>query len=119
MFHGAIKKINNSLLSWYEESGRQFPWRKKSVTKYQLIVTEILLQRTRSETVANFFKIFFKQYPSWKKLAEAEEYQIGRIIKPIGLWRRRATIIKQLAMKMAMRNGRYPKTRSEIEQLPV
>lgn len=77
-----------------------------------------MLQRTRAETVAGFFETFIGWYPSWKRLAEAKESEIGKIIQPIGLWKRRAITFKQLAMVMAKRNGRFPRIRVELEALP-
>ena len=46
-----FKRIQAKLLDWYQEKGRSFPWRKEGITKYQRIVTEVLLQRTKAETV--------------------------------------------------------------------
>jgi A/G-specific adenine glycosylase len=106
------------LLAWYANNGRGFPWRRKSASKYKLVISELLLQRTRAETVASFFDTFIGQYPSWKKLAESKESEIGEVIQPIGLWKRRAPTLKQLAIVMAKRNGRFPRTRADIEALP-
>lgn len=105
------------LLAWYAENGRDLPWRRGSTSKYKLVVSEILLQRTRAETVAAFFNAFFIQYPSWKKLAGADEAEIGQVIRPLGLWRRRALTLKRLATVMAKRNGRFPRIRAEIEEI--
>jgi A/G-specific adenine glycosylase len=113
-----LLEFRRRLLVWYENNGRNFPWRKKSVSKYKLIISEVLLQRTRAVTVANFFNIFIKKYPSWKKLAKAKKSEIGEIIRPIGLWKRRASTLKQLAIFMSNRNGRFPRTRDEIEAMP-
>jgi len=113
-----ISVLQRRLLTWYGKKGRSFPWRRKSTTNYKLVITEILLQRTRAETVAGFFDTFFSRYPSWKNMAAAEETEIGRIIKPIGLWKRRATTLKKLATVMAKRNGRFPRNRAELEALP-
>ena len=113
-----ILEFRKRLLAWYANNGRKFPWRRGSASKYKLVISELLLQRTRAETVANFFDTFISQYPSWKKLAEANEHGIGRVIRPIGLWKRRALTLKRLATVMAKRNGRFPRTRAEIEALP-
>lgn len=113
-----LLEFRRRLLAWYANNGREFPWRRKSASKYKLVISELLLQRTRAETVANFFGVFISEYPSWKKLAEAKESEIGKVIQPIGLWKRRAPTLKQLAIVMARRNGRLPRTRAEIEALP-
>jgi len=83
-----------------------------------MIVAEILLQRTKAETVANFFPGFIRQFPSWKALSSAKISSLKQFLKPIGLWRRRAEAIKNLSLEMAKRNGRFPKSRERIEALP-
>lgn len=106
------------LLRWFNENGRKFPWRKASASHYQCIIAEVLLQRTRADTVAAFFPKFLEEFPSWKKLASASETCLQRYLQPIGLWRRKAISIQALAQTMAKRNGRFPKVRADIESLP-
>lgn len=113
-----IPTFRRKMHAWFTKFGRDFPWRKRSVSKYELIVTEVLLQRTRAEVVSRFFKTFFNNFPSWKKLADANVSDIGQIIRPIGLWKRRAVTLKQLATTMVERNGKFPRTRLEVEALP-
>ena len=114
----SIRKFRHNLLLWFEEHGRQFPWRKSSVTKYQYIIAEILLQRTRAETIAVFYPNFIHDFPSWKRLSSASIEQLQRYLQPIGLWRRRAVSIQGLAQEIAKKNGRFPRSREEIEALP-
>ncbi len=110
--------FRKKLLTWYATNGRSFSWRQSSVSKYKLVISELLLQRTRAETVESFFSSFIRLFPSWKKLSDANESEISKIIKPIGLWKRRASTLKQLATIMAKKNGRFPKSRADIEALP-
>jgi A/G-specific adenine glycosylase len=114
-----IPWFRKRLSCWYEKRGRQFPWRKKGCTKHQVIVAEILLQRTRAETVASFYRDFIHEYPSWDSLAKAKKKELQTFLKPIGLWRQRAAAVKKLALEMSKRNGRFPKSREEIESLPA
>lgn len=113
-----LLEFRRRLLVWYENNGRNFPWRKKSLSKYKIIISEILLQRTRAETVDSFFNAFIEKYPSWKKLAKAKKSEISEILHPIGLWKRRSSTLKQLAIFMSNRNGRFPRSREEIEAMP-
>jgi len=112
------KDFQEKLLLWYKNNGRDFPWRKKSATTYQRIVSEILLQRTKAETVKSFYKTFIDKYPSWKKLSESSETELGFFLKPIGLWRRKAVSLLNLAKVMSKRNGKFPREREKIEELP-
>ena len=113
-----LHKFRRTLFSWYSKEGRNFPWRKKSASNYEVILAEVFLQRTRAETVEVFFREFSRKYPSWKTLSKLSESRLGNILRPIGLWRRRASSLKLLAKAMSQRNGRFPKTREEIEELP-
>lgn len=111
--------FREKILLWFEKGGRHFPWRRKKSSKYQLIISEVLLQRTKAETIATFFPLFIKQYPSWKALATAKKKELQFFLKPIGLWQQKASAIKKLSAEMAKRNGRFPKTREEIEKIPA
>ena len=113
-----IKWLQDQLRKWFKKHGRIFPWRNISASSYQVIISEILLQRTRAETVAGFFHFFVKRYPSWRKLSEATENDLKAYLKPIGLWRRRSASLKRLSCAMVERHGRFPRKREEIEKLP-
>lgn len=86
-----IRSFQKNLLEWFKRNGRHFPWRNKSATNYELIVSEVLLQRTKAETVAKFYHRFMNRYPSWKKLAEASEAELQEFLKPLGLNIQRGT----------------------------
>lgn len=107
------------LLNWYEEKGRHFPWRNKSATNYEKIISEILLQRTKAETAAKFFPKFIKKYPSWKKLAKAKKEDLENELKVIGLYRQKAERIFLLAQEMRSRHGRLPTDKKDIEAIPA
>jgi len=113
-----IRQFREKLLCWYGKYGRKFPWRRASTSKYQYIIAEILLQRTRAETIAVFFPNFVREFPSWKNLGSASVARLQRYLQPIGLWRRRAASVKALAREMTKRNGIFPKRREDIEALP-
>src|SRR6056297_2580959 len=114
-----IEFFQEKLLEWYSEHGRAFLWRNKSATNYELIISEVFLQRTRAETVAKFLPQFLKKYPSWKKLGEASEEDLQNILKPLGLYKQRGTRLFKLAQELKKRNGRFPKTRNEVEDFSM
>jgi len=114
-----ISYLQDNLLIWYEENGRNFRWRKKSASNYELIISEVFLQRTKAETVQKFLSIFLKDFPSWRKLAKATEADLQEYLRPIGLYRQRGSRLYRLAQEMKYRHGRFPKSRSEVEELPM
>lgn len=113
-----MRKIQRLLLRWFETTERSFPWRSLRATKYEQVVAEVLLQRTKADAVNRMFADFISRYPSWPKLAEASAKDLENMLKPLGLWKRRAVSLQALAAIMATRRGRYPKSRAEVESLP-
>ena len=41
-----ISEFQNEIITWFSANGRRFFWRVKKVSKYKLIIAEVLLQRT-------------------------------------------------------------------------
>jgi len=113
-----IQVFQADLLAWFDKDGRKFPWRDRSNSKYKSIIAEVLLQRTRAETAARFFPAFLKEYPSWRKLDLTSIEDLQLFLQPIGLWKRRASVLNALSREMVKRNGRFPRQREEIEALP-
>jgi A/G-specific adenine glycosylase len=113
-----IKSFQKFILKWYSKNGRKFPWRNKSATNYERIISEVLLQRTKAETVSKFFPVFIKKYPSWKKLATAGRKELEKTLKPIGLQKQRSVRLHAFSQEMKKRNGRFPIEREKIEEIP-
>lgn len=114
-----ILDFQNKLLTWYNSNSRQFPWRNNSASNYQRIISEVLLQRTKAETVANFFPQFIKKYPSWKRLGAATQLELQQMLKPLGLYKQKGSRMYKLAQEMKKRKGRFPTSRADIEKIPM
>lgn len=119
IYESDIKLFQEILLNWYSENGRDFIWRKKSTSNYEIIIAEVFLQRTKAETVSKFLMGFYKRYPSWNKLGDATLEELQDFVKPLGLYKQRGTRIYKLAQELKKRNGRFPKERSEVEEMPM
>lgn len=113
-----IALFRKALLRWWIHSRREFPWRQARASKYHLIVSEVLLQRTKAENVAAFWPFFAGRFPSWRSLARATTIQIERVLRPIGLSNQRSPRLRALATIMSRRAGQFPMKREEIEKLP-
>jgi len=111
--------FQNKLLDWYSEYGRDFLWRKKSATNYELIIAEVFLQRTKAETASRFLRSFLKKYSSWKQLGEAKEKELQELIRPLGLHNQRGSRLYKLAQELKVRKGRFPKERDQLEDLSM
>jgi len=113
-----VRALRKLILAWFRREGRAFRWRDADASNYVRVVSEILLQRTRADTVAAFFPRFLKRFPGWGHLAAAGEEEMRAFLEPIGLWRRKASSLRALGQEMQRRKGRFPCTRTEIEALP-
>ncbi len=113
-----IEFFQEKILEWYAESGRTFPWRRRGLTHYQYVIAEVLLQRTKAETVAKFYPNFLKDFPNWRALANADIKKLETYLKPVGLYRQRSRRLMSLAKEMVKRNGRLPTNREELESIP-
>jgi len=113
-----IEFFQKNILKWFDENGRDFPWRKKSLTSYQKVIAEVLLQRTKAETIAKFYNFFLDKYPSWESLNRTRTKTLEKVLTPIGLYKQRSLLLKKFAKEMVKLNNRLPKRREEIEKLP-
>ena len=112
-----LDEFRAKVMAWYCVHGRDFPWRHAE-TCYQRVIGELLLQRTQANTVARFYHSFLAKYPSWDSLSEAKEEDLQEVLRNIGLWRRRARNLIDLASSVKEMGGQLPNTRDELERLP-
>jgi A/G-specific adenine glycosylase len=84
----------------YRERGREFPWRSES-DPYRLAVAEILLQKTRAESVVTTYGALLRRYPDVNALAAAEFHDLESALRRLGLSRKRATQMKAMASAAA------------------
>ncbi|WBL22313.1 hypothetical protein [Zunongwangia sp. HRR-M8] len=114
-----IHLVQDKLLNWYSKKGRTFPWREKSASSYELIISEVLLQRTKAETVKKFFPGFISKYPGWDSLRKAPLQKLQEDLRPVGLYRQKASRVKKLAESLTQFNGEFPQSIEKIKTLPM
>ncbi len=77
------------LLSWFDENRRGLPWRKENPRNpYQVWVSEIMLQQTRTEAVKAYFARWMEQFPTITSLAQAQEADVLRAWQGLGYYSR-------------------------------
>lgn len=114
-----ITRFRKDLLIWFEENGRDLPWRRSSASVFEKICVEVLLQRTRAETVARVYPVFFGRFTSWEDIAAASVEELEGYFKPIGLWNRRARSMRSLAEYASARGGQFPSDPVELAKAPA
>lgn len=82
--------------AYYRNSGRAFPWRDTR-NPFYLAVAEILLQKTRAESVTGTYTAFVSKYPTAAALSKANYFEIELQLRPLGLSRKRTDYLIGMA----------------------
>ena len=79
--------IQTAILRWYQKNKRELPWRDTG-DPYAVLVSEMMLQQTRVETVLKYYGRFMRAFPDIRALAQAEETAVlncwegTRVLRP-------------------------------------
>lgn len=86
------------LLNWSKENSPSYPWRKTS-DPYKVMISEMLLRRTRASSVESVYTDFLKKFPTVEALAKSSRNKIEEVIKSLGI-NSRSHKIKSTAKKL-------------------
>lgn len=107
--------FHDAMVAFHGSSGRSFPWRE-SRDPYEVLIGEVLLQRTRGENVVPVYREFLRRWPTPEKLARARLSTIENVIRPLGLTKRAPTL---KALGSAIRDsGAVPSQPDDLSRLP-
>ena len=103
----AYSEFTLTLLRWYQENGRELPWRD-SPDAYAIWLSEIILQQTRIEQGRPYWERFMREWPTVEQLAEATEDEVLRLWQGLGYYSRARNLHKAAGQVVAM--GGFPQT---------
>jgi A/G-specific adenine glycosylase len=104
-----------SLIDWYRRERRELPWRGTS-DPYRILVSEIMLQQTRAQTVIPYYERFLERFPDVKILAEAREAEVLTYWSGLGYYSRARNL--QKAARTIVAATRFPRDYDGIRELP-
>jgi A/G-specific adenine glycosylase len=87
------------LLGWFEERGRDLPWRRTR-DPYAILVSEVMLQQTQVERVVPRFLAWLERWPSVESLAAAAPADVIREWQGLG-HNRRSVHLQRAAQEVA------------------
>jgi A/G-specific adenine glycosylase len=88
------------VLDWFSSNRRPFSWRETE-DEYPTLIAEALLQRTTARVVDAHLPRFLERFPTWETINRADVEELEHELRPLGLWRRRAAVLKRLAAVMS------------------
>jgi len=113
---GDIKFFRKKLLIWFQHNRRDYPWRAEGATNYELIFSEILLQRTRADTVAKNYNTFFHKFPGWEALVHATNCDLEAVFRPLGLHTQRVARVRRIIDGYIANKEILPRNTNELHE---
>jgi len=111
------KKIQTSLLGWFQKHQRALPWRE-SHSPYEVWISEIMLQQTQVKTVLPYYLRWMERFPGVLSVASASEEELLKHWEGLGYYSRVRNIHKAARMIMEKHGGEFPKNPEAVRSLP-
>ncbi|WP_367393117.1 A/G-specific adenine glycosylase [Lewinella sp. LCG006] len=108
--------FTTALLDWYEPERRPLAW-KHITDPYLIWLSEIILQQTRAEQGAPYFKKFSERYPTVNHLAMAPEDEVMKMWEGLGYYSRARNLHAAAKYIHTTFNGEFPSDYENIRSL--
>lgn len=113
------RRLGRRLLAWWREHKREFDWRSRPLTSYDVAVLEVLLRRTTATAVSNVYPRFVKRFPGVASIAGAPHSELSEFLAGIGLKNQRASDLKNMARHILSRKSKtFAAKTHELEKTP-
>ena len=112
-----VEAFRSALVEFFEENQRELPWRRDP-EPYPVLVSEVMLQQTRVDTMLPYFRRWMERFPTLEELAEAEQDEVLGLWQGLGYYSR-ARNLHRAAREVSERyGGHIPEDPQELRTLP-
>lgn len=108
--------FSQKLDTWFEDFGRELPWRGID-DPYRIWLSEIILQQTRIEQGRDYYLRFVEAFPTVADLAAADEEQVLRLWQGLGYYSRARNLHAAAIYIMNNCGGVFPSSYEGILKL--
>ena len=112
-----LLNIRKALLAWYAVEARDLPWRRTS-DPYATLVSEVMLQQTRVETVLSYYAKFLERFPTVEALAAAPIDDVLKTWEGLGYYRRAHHLHEAARAIVERYGGVIPESIGDLKSLP-
>lgn len=108
--------IGQEIVHWYQQHGREFPWRDTR-EPYRIWISEVILQQTRIEQGIAYFYRFIERFPDVNSLAAADQDEVLKYWEGLGYYSRARNLhhaAKTIAYDL---DGKFPAHHTELIKL--
>ncbi len=111
------RTVAGGLLRWYVKEARDLPWRRTR-DPYAILVSEVMLQQTRVDTVVSYYRRFLRAYPTAQALARAPIDDVLKLWEGLGYYRRAHNLHRAAREIVSRHGGEVPADLAALRALP-
>jgi A/G-specific adenine glycosylase len=111
------RSIQQALLDHYDRGHRKLPWRGES-DPYRVLVSEVMLQQTRVQTVLSYYGGWLERFPDIDALADATIDDVLKAWEGLGYYRRARNLHRAARLIHERPVSEVPDTYAELRALP-
>jgi A/G-specific adenine glycosylase len=112
-----LPELSHRLLAWFLRNKRGTPWRAEH-DPYRIWISEVMLQQTRSETAAEYYRRWLSRFPTVESLARAAQDEVLKVWEGLGYYSRARNLHRSARIIVDSWGGVFPDTVQGIRLLP-
>ena len=112
-----LEAAREALIPWYEENGRELPWRRTR-DPWRILVSEVMLQQIQVKRAVPFYEAFLERFPTVRALAEAPLAEAIRAWGDLGRYRRVVNLHRTARIVVEEFGGEIPPDPAVLVKLP-
>ncbi len=112
-----IRAFQRRLIAWYNQHGRDLPWRRTR-DPYAILVSEVMLQQTQVSRAMLYYERFLERYPTVEELARADEGEVRETWEGLGYYRRVRNLQRASQEIVEKHESQFPTSHEELTALP-
>lgn len=106
------------LFRWFSTAHRDFPWRRTR-DPWEIIVAEILLQRTHATKVDEVYRTFHRRFANPATVHQTSDKEVFETVEPLGFGNKKTKTLKLLAEAIELQHdGTVPNNLEALQTLP-
>ena len=113
----SLSAFRRALLHYYDKYRRSLPWRDES-DPYRILVSEVMLQQTRVETVQGYYRRWLEQFPDLETLAAADSHEVLKEWEGLGYYKRARRLQETARVTVERWDATLPRTLAGLRELP-
>ena len=112
-----IRSFQSTVLGWFQEHGRDFPWRSTD-NAFFIFVAESLLRQTQAVRVVEPYLTLTSMFPNPESMAQANVARLRKWFHPLGLVKRADYLIDASKILVSDFAGQVPDRLEQLKELP-